>query len=298
MASAANLVFYRCTAVDLTDKIPERHPLPAKPLIEAMLELRWDLAEGAQQGLTVDPGFRFFMGRYYDRVRAQYPHVQDLPVSEVPENFTGHVVRHQFWTRKKEWPVTQIGPGILTVNETDGYLWDTFRPRLIASFKALFDSYPTEITPLRLNQITLRYIDAVAFDPENSDVPILNFLRESLHTTVAVDPQLFSDPKEAESPLGLNVSLTYRTKKPSGVVVLSLGNGVKADVPSIIWETKVVSSGENVPIDLQGFEAWLDDAHTVSDKWFFTLIRGRLLESFEENPDAKQDANSDFQSRT
>jgi hypothetical protein len=71
-----------------------------------MLELRWDLAEGAQQGLTVDPGFRFFMGRYYDRVRAQYPHVQDLPVSEVPENFTGHVVRHQFWTRKKEWPVT------------------------------------------------------------------------------------------------------------------------------------------------------------------------------------------------
>src|ERR1022692_4422264 len=50
----------------------------------------------------------------------------------------------------------------LTVNETDGYLWDTFRPRLVDAFKALMEWYPTEVPPLRLNQIVLRYIDSVS----------------------------------------------------------------------------------------------------------------------------------------
>jgi len=283
----------------MTDPIPERHPLPNKPLIEAMLELRWDLVGTSQQGLKTDPGFRIFMGRYYDRVRKEYSHVQNLPASELPESVAGYVARHQFWKRENEWPVTQIGPGILTVNETAGYLWESFRPRLISAFKALFDSYPTEIAPLRLNQIILRYIDSVPFNPETSQVPILTFLRDSLHTTVAIDHRLFSDdPNEAESPLAFNVSLTYRTKTPKGVVMLTQGNGINVDVPSIIWETKVMSSGEDVPNGLQAFETWLDDAHVVSDNWFFTLIRGRLLKIFEEDPNATFDANSDIQLRT
>lgn len=273
---------------DLTDTIPERHPLKNKPLIEAMLEVRWDLVEGPRPVSTIDPGFRIFMGRYYDRVRNQYPHVEDLPTSELPERIVPHVARHQFWTGKGTWPVTQIGPGILTVNETDGYLWDTFRPRLVSAFKALVESYPGEISPLRLNQIVLRYIDSVRFDPELSAVPMLAFLQRFLHTSISVDPLVFSDPKEAESPLGLILSLTYRTLRPKGVVMLTLGNGTRGETQSIIWETKVMSTGSDVPTGLPEFETWLDEAHTVSDQWFFALIRGQLLESFEDHPDAEQ----------
>lgn len=279
---------------DLTDTIPERHPLKNKPLIEAMLELQWDLLESPRPMSAIDPGFRIFMGRYYDRMRGQYSHVEDLPASELPERIVPHVARHQFWTGRGTWPVTQIGPGILTVNETDGYLWDTFRPRLVDAFKALTDSYPTEISPLRLNQIVLRYIDSVQFNPDVSDVPMLAFLRGALHTNIAVDPLVFSDPKDAESPLGLTLSLTYRTQKPNGVVMLTLGNGTKGETPSIIWETKVASTGSDVPTSLLEFETWLDQAHTVSDQWFFALIRGRLLESFEDNSNAEhKHPNSD-----
>lgn len=279
---------------DLTDTIPERHPLKNKPLIEAMLELRWDLVETPRPMSAADPGFRIFMGRYYDRMRSRYPHVEDLPTSELPEGIVPHVARHQFWTGKSTWPVTQIGPGILTVNETDGYLWDTFRPRLVDAFKALTDAYPSEISPLRLNQIVLRYIDSVQFDPDVSDVPMLAFLRGVLHTNITVNPLVFSDPRDAESPLGLNLSLTYRTQKPKGLVMLTLGNGTKGETPSIIWETKVASTGGDVPTSLPEFEAWLDEAHTVSDQWFFALIRGQLLESFEDHSDAEQkQPNSD-----
>src|ERR1017187_5052091 len=45
LKTLTSLLFYPLTVTDLTDSIPERHPLKNKPLIEAMLELRWDLVE-------------------------------------------------------------------------------------------------------------------------------------------------------------------------------------------------------------------------------------------------------------
>jgi uncharacterized protein (TIGR04255 family) len=266
----------------VTEKIPARRPLKKKPLIEAIFELRWDLVEGPKQGLKIDPAFRIFTGRYYDQIKTRYPHFQELPASEVPEAMVPYVARHQFWTGKGQWPVTQIGPGLLSVNETDGYLWDSFRPLLVDAFNALFKSYPTELVKLRVNQLELRYIDSVQFIPEQSKVAVLPFLLDSLHTRIDIDPILFADdPKRADSPSAVTISLTYPTSKPKGHVMLSMGNGLKGELPSIIWETKVTSVIEGTTIDLPGFEHWLDEAHAVSDEWFFALVRGKLLDSFE-----------------
>jgi uncharacterized protein (TIGR04255 family) len=266
--------------------IPTRRPLANKPLVEAIFEVRWELKQGSQEGLRVDPGFKIFMGRYYDRVKGQYPHVKDLPVSQVPEEMTAHAVRHQFWRSEGQWPVTQIGPGILTVNETDGYVWESFRPRLIDSIEALYGSYPTEIAALNASQVMLKYMDAVRFDPAKSPVPLLRFLCESLHVAVDVEPLLFSRPEEAQSPEALNLTLTYGLDKPKGTVILRIGNGLKKGNRVVLWETAVVSKGADVPKDIDEFGAWLDTAHDVSDKWFFTLARGSLLQDFDRRPDA------------
>src|SRR5690348_12284707 len=234
-----------------------------------------------------DPGFRIFMGRYYDRVKNRYPHVVDLPASQIPEDMMAYTVRHQFWRGKQQWPVTQIGPGILTVNETEGYLWNSFRPHLTDAIRALFDLYPSEIRRLVPSQVTLKYIDAVAFDPAQSKIPMLRFLRESLHTSVGVEPLLFENPKDADAPLGLNLSLTFNSNKPKGAVILTIANGTREDTPSIIWETNVIARGEGVPTSLDEFETWLEHAHATTDRWFFTLTRGELLKEFE----AKSNAN-------
>ncbi|MCX6637038.1 MAG: TIGR04255 family protein [Acidobacteria bacterium] len=271
---------------NVMSEIPPPHPLQNKPLVEVIFEVRWELDRGRQPGLAVDPGFRIFMGRYYDRMKDQYPHVQDLPASQVPDDMTAHTVRHQFWRAKDGWPVTQIGPGILTVNETEGYLWESFRPRLIDSIKALYESYPTEIAKLKPSQVTLKYIDAVAFDSAKSQVPLLRFLRESLHTGIDVEPLLFARSEEAQSPLGLNLTVTYGLEKPKGAVVLTVANGTRNGSPAIIWETTVISKGADVPNEIEQFGTWLDGAHAVSDNYFFTLVRGELLLSFEAKSDA------------
>ena len=120
------------------NEIPKPRELPNKPLVEAIFELRWKLRELAPQMPAHDPGFRIALGRYYDMVRKDYPAMVDLPTSQVPEDMTAYAVRHQFRVKEDKWPLTQLGPGILSVNETDGYTWETFKPRLEAAVKAIY----------------------------------------------------------------------------------------------------------------------------------------------------------------
>jgi uncharacterized protein (TIGR04255 family) len=79
------------------DIIPEREDLPNKPLVEAILELQWELqANPTNNNLQRDPGFRILLGRMYDKVRTKYPELEDLPQTLIPEEVTPRIVRHRF----------------------------------------------------------------------------------------------------------------------------------------------------------------------------------------------------------
>jgi len=90
------------------DTTPRPRPLVNKPLVEAIFELRWQL-KSIEAGLPQDPGFRIALGRFYDRVAADYPIPVDLPTVQVPEDMAAYAVRHQFRAKKDGWPVTQLG---------------------------------------------------------------------------------------------------------------------------------------------------------------------------------------------
>lgn len=257
------------------DIIPEREDLPNKPLVEAIFELQWALQ--ANDNVQRDPGFRILLGRMYDKVHSEYPELEDLPQTLVPEDVIPRIVRHRFRVRKNGWPLVQVGPGILSVNDTEGYTWDDFKPRLIKAITALYESYPTDIHKLTVTQVMFRYIDAI---PYNGSVPILQFLRESMHTDIHVDPRLFDEEALADSPIGLQLSLAYALPDLPGDVIISLSLGARNGKPCIIWDTQVRAQGDNVPKGLKAYEPWLEAAHTVSGKWFRTLSRGKLYDSF------------------
>lgn len=263
-----------------TNPIPAPRELLNKPLVEAIFELRWALRIPGSGLPPQDPGFRIALGRFYDKVRKDYPELIDLPTSQVPEDMTAYTVRHQFRRGKGQWPLTQLGPGILTVNDTNGYTWDSFRPKVLDALDAIFNAYPADIHPFKPSSLRLRYIDAIDFSQETTD-PI-NFLEEYLHTRVVVEPLLFDNPGEASSVQQLRLSLTFPLTKPKGVGVLGFANSARHGKPSIIMEIVIRSEDDNVPSSRKDFPAWVNDAHAVVDKWFFTLCRGQLLERFEE----------------
>jgi len=103
--------------------------LSKKPLVEAIFELRWKLQEPTP-GIKIDPNYKLLVGGIYDKIRQSYPFYEQLPTSALPDEIAAYVVQHRFRKATDGWPLVQIGPGVITVNDTEGYTWDDFIVRI------------------------------------------------------------------------------------------------------------------------------------------------------------------------
>src|ERR1700732_3804248 len=107
-----------------------RKRLTKKPLVEAILELHWRIHSGSG-GPTVasspsialnaipDPRHKLHFSRILDRLAKDYPSIEALPAAGFPEGASIGLVQYRLRQSENAWPLIQIGPGVLTVNETD-----------------------------------------------------------------------------------------------------------------------------------------------------------------------------------
>ena len=223
--------------------------------VEAIFELRWALQKQEQQPdqAGIDPGFQILLGRFYDKVSADFPESENLQLAIFPEMMTPYLVRNRFRKTKNGWPLVQLGTGILSVNDTESYDWSTFKPMLYRAVEILLETYPKNIAPLMLSQVTLRYINAIPLNALDGNKGFLEFLKDYLHTNISIDPLLFDNPSLASVPSALTLRLNYPLEKPQGVGVIAFSSGMKQNVPSLIWENMVISQ-KQVPQTLAAFD--------------------------------------------
>ena len=255
-----------------------RKILKNKPLIEAIFELRWELQE-PELGMRIDPHYKILIGRIYDRVMKEYPFHEQLPTATMPDEIAGYVVQHRFRKGEDEWPLIQIGPGIITLNDTDGYVWDDFEKRISRLLGILFEAYPDAENNLKVNRLLLRYIDAVDFDYGKDD--IFDFLKEKMKLNVEIYEKLFEDTGASKLPLGFDLRFSFPSIGPKGAAYLRFVRGKRKGTDALIWETMVQSVGNNVPKAKEGITTWIKAAHDFTDDWFFKMIEGELLRRFE-----------------
>ncbi len=248
-----------------------------KPLVEAIFQFRWKLEGGDGEPLR-DPHYRLLVGSLYDRLAEQYPYHEELPTAVVPDEIVPYVVQHRFRTAEMDWPLVQIGPGILSLNETDDYIWPDFESRALSMMEALYDSHPGG-QELQTEGLTLRYIDAVPLD--TSEQSALDFLKTYLKTDIGLDPALFEDTGVLPKPTHLDLRFSFPTDEPPGSmhVRFSLGHGEREG--SMLWETAVESSRADAPRGRSGVRSWLTRAHDLTHEWFFKLIDGDFRERFQ-----------------
>ena len=262
-----------------------RKDLKNKPLIEAILEIKWyltrpDKVPGLAQMLmpAVDPHYRLLLGRLFDRFQKDYPVHEQLPTATLPDEIVGQFVQHRFRVAKDEWPLVQVGPGVFTVNDTQHYTWSDFQQRANQAVARLYDAHPN-VSELRVQSLALRYIDAVEYNYEEEDA--FEFLREKLKVATNLPPSLFGETGVENRPKSFSWQATFQCSKPSGSVHVSFATGRKEDKPAIVWETTVQSAGNELPLMPDGFASWLNAAHEITDDWFFKLIEGELERRFE-----------------
>lgn len=248
--------------------------LTNKPLVEAIFELRWELAEEAP-GLRVDPHYSLLIGRMYERLSTEYPFHEKLPTASIPEEMAAYVVQHRFRKAADQWPLVQVGPGIVTLNETESYDWDDFAPRIAALVNILFQAYPQPAS-LQVIALQLRYIDAMEFDYEAGN--ILEFLKRHMKIDVSLQPELFESTGVGRLPLAFDWRFSFPSDEPKAALLLRFARGEKRGLDALVWETTVRTEGEIALLTPGDIVGWAAKAHDLTHSWFFETIRGEELE--------------------
>ncbi|OGC93304.1 MAG: hypothetical protein A2142_07345 [candidate division Zixibacteria bacterium RBG_16_48_11] len=245
--------------------------LPNKPLVEAIIELKW--------GIETEPdhGYPLIVGRLYEKIMKEFPHIEDLPINVIPPDLSVHIVRHRFRKAENRWPLVQIGPGILTLNETVEYNWESFLQTANKVFPLLFDLHPNAQN-LKITSLMLRYINGIPADYVSSN--ILKILNDKLHVNISLPTKLSEGFPLENKPMGLLLQSGVAATKPRGVSITRFTSGKLKEKPAIIWELQFVST-EVFSSNLKDiFNSWLVDAHTIIEHWFFVLSEGELLKEF------------------
>ena len=255
----------------------KRKGLHNKPLVEAIFEIWWELKPVAP-GMLIDPHYQLLVGRVYDKLVNLYPFHEPLPSSTMPDEIAGYTVQHRFREKENDWPLVQIGPGIMTLNDTEKYVWEDFEAQIPPVIDALFTNYPAE--DLRINRVLLRYLDAVDFSYTESN--ILTFLSDMMKTDIKMPPSLFYNTGVLENPVALDLHFGFLSAKPKGAISLRFAEGNIKGEDAFIWETTVQSIEEDAPKTGADILHWANDAHKLADDWFFKLIENsELLRRFE-----------------
>jgi uncharacterized protein (TIGR04255 family) len=244
--------------------------LPRKPLVEAILEIRWDL-----DGKT-DPAHPLFAGALAGIVADQYPSQERLPAADVPDELTPHIVKFRMRPREAPYPLIQAGPGVVTLNSVDDYSWDGYKGNAMQLWDSLHEAYPpfNAGTAPRVNHVILKYINGKTMDSLAPQA----FVEHKLNTSISL-PQGVTEYETAGPPTGLAVFASYPLRRADTTGAVRIQNGLVADSPAMVWE--LTAEGKFlIPIDRETFGEWLDYSHDVIEKWFFSLVSGALLADF------------------
>ena len=249
--------------------------LEDKPLVEAILELKW-----SPQGEMLpwkDPAYPLYVGTLYESIKGSYPHVEELPAKQVPDEITGGVVKYRFRRTANGWPLVQAGPGVATVNFTESYKWTAFRSHVLQFFPQLLQAYRfggAYEGPFFTAAI-LRFINAV-----ESDQDPLQFVSEKLHAEVKLPDPVAHATQISGAPSSIDVRLVYPISTPKGSGNIRIATGKKNDTPAVVWDLSVVSQGADAPQTEPQMDTWLTSAHALIETWFLAFVEGELLEQF------------------
>lgn len=246
-----------------------RSKLPKAPLQEVIFEARWQLIPDPSGKNWIDPLFSFALGKFQNLVKNEFPfHVEKFP-NDLPHQLMAYQTMYQFWKSEKKWPVLQIGPGVLTVNDTDNnYIWDdNYLPLIQRTLRHLEQAYDS----IRFQQYSLRYIDVV--DVEDYG---FNSWQDFVHSHVNFTfENQFNTRGELSS---LQFNQVFEVPEV-GQLSVAFSNGLnKKKKPTFIWQIGVLQ--REAAADTVALEKWLDKAHDCTSEIFKEFCKKDFYASF------------------
>lgn len=259
-------------------KKQETPPLLTPPIIETIFEIRWEIESDQQSGRMRDPSYPMMYGSIYERLKKDFPILEDLPSTQAHPEATPFAPRHRMRKEKGGYPLIQIGPGVATVNMAKGYSWKIFASLALRVIECVIDLYPANALPLNFIKAELRYVNGIKFDLARENP--LGFLADKLHLKIEPDSEFFEVNQIADKPNGFGFNMAYVLDKPVGNLAIAVNMGQFEGKPAFIQQTLIQSFGEITPADFDAFSLWLEEAHNASENCFQVFYKGELMEKF------------------
>jgi uncharacterized protein (TIGR04255 family) len=243
--------------------------LANSPLQEVIFEVKWELDFDIHTNTFVDNYYQFALGKFQQLNSNQFPVVKPKFPIEIPFQVLNYQTVFQFWNQEKKWPVLQLGPGILTVNDTEAnYEWETvYFPLIKLALGNLEKAYDNE---LKYIEFSLRYIDVVKVgDYGFSDWG--SFFEKNINFMFQNNFNTRGDIESFKLDQSFNLG-------ENGVLKISFSNGKSDKMDEIfIWQTEV--SCKKV-IDKKGLLEWVNFAHGETSSIFKEICKKEFYASF------------------
>ncbi|MDR2704926.1 MAG: TIGR04255 family protein [Planctomycetaceae bacterium] len=254
------------------------------PLIEAIFEIRWVPPPSPNNPFTRDPFFHIHAGQLLPLLVESFPEVDSLlpPSVPLPEEVLQKMFHYRLFSEKKQMPLVQLGPGMLTFNADDSYRWQLFQERLQFVLKQLYDSRPNP-QKFSLEYLSLKYLNFFEYDDDKDQA--IDFLRDKLKLGVSLPVDLFKPPICVRNPISFNFFWQFPCCDGSGThigsVILSINVGEKKGKKGIFMEIGVQGqkqfskySGDKIsafPVTNVGVLEWVVSAHDIIKYCFSTI---------------------------
>jgi len=239
--------------------------LPKAPLVEIVLELRWKIMNKSDLSKV-----QYLYGDLYSELKQKYPHRESIVSTEIPLEILINQPVHRFRSAPNDYPLFQVGPGIITLNTTDSkYYWNTFSEWAEELISAFLKVYPMEtndkITP------SILFLDFFSFDFEKDDIH--KYINDKFNITFG---QSFIESEKYPT----NINLGFYYKIPIGDLSITFQKGKSSSQQDgIILQTRI--NGNSLNVNKEEISVWINKSHEFCSDLFKKLTEGELYESFK-----------------
>jgi uncharacterized protein (TIGR04255 family) len=252
--------------------------LKDKPLIEAFFEIRWIPLPSRNNPFTRDPFFYIHVGKLLPLLVEQFPHTESPlpPNTPLPEEILQKMCHYRLFSAKKQMPLVQLCPGMLTLNVDASYSWRMFQKKLQFVVEQLYNSRPNlqEFSP---EYLSLRYLNFFECNYDKNQV--IDFLKNKLRLEILLPSELFETPLLSRDPSLFNSFWQFpcfdSTNSSIGSMFFSISAGEKDTKKGVSIEIGVHQQKQShlFPINNTDVLIWANSAHDVIKHCFFTIIK-------------------------
>lgn len=253
----------------------EKYSYEKAPLIEVIAEIHWALRKlDTAPDAKIDPYYDLFREDFlgYAKNKMSLGDTQELVPNTVPLELLPNQPILRLRSHPNQWPLAQLGPGILTGNIVPPYDgWEVFAPFIEKLVEGLFDCYPIAKKTLRIEKLHLCYIDG--FDKSLGLEQYSTFADKMLGITPPLSSDFIEDNVEKGTEVLYFLENRFSNTSPDGSYgKIKLTPGKMNNNDALIMEFHCESTFLDRTATAQDFiKGWFDEAHQRLSQQFDTL---------------------------